>query len=189
MLRQKRFDSSTDSEPETIKLDEARHLPLTREEFDHLCCDANKGDESAIQQLRQFMDDNPSVWQQLSDLARVVETTLIARLVGADFAKQEALRRRVAAMKAELLGTDPPLALRLAAAPVMASWLEIEDILIRFGALKSESKEALRFAASMIESAQRRHTSALREFAKVQDLLARLPLHKSSQRPRPRRIV
>lgn len=181
MLRRKQVDT----QPETINLEQARQLPLTREEFDQLCSEANKGNESAIQQLRQFMDDHPSVWQRMSDLALVVETTLIARLVGPDFAKQESLRRRVAAMKAELLGPDPPLALRLAAAPVMASWLEVEDILIRFGAMKSESREAQRFAASMIESAQRRHTSALREFAKVQDLLARLPLHKSSQRPRP----
>jgi len=135
------------------------------------------------------MDDHPAVWHQLSDLALAVETTLIGRLVGADFARQEALRRRVASMKAELRGTDPPLALRLAAAPVMASWLEVEDILIKFGAMKSESKEARRFAANIIESAQRRHTSALREFAKAQDLLSRLPLHKSSQRPQPRRVV
>jgi len=36
MLRRKRGDTSKENEPATINLEEARQLPLAREEFDQL---------------------------------------------------------------------------------------------------------------------------------------------------------
>ena len=180
-------NSPGDESPSTIDIEKARCLPWTRDEFDQLCKSANAGDEGAIRQLRSFFDESPAVWRRMSDLSLIMESKLITRIMGADLARQEALRRRVDEMKSQLLGSDPALVLTLAAAPVIASWLEVEDVLIRFGVSKAATNEAQRFAAEMIESAQRRHAAALKEFVRIQELLGRLPTGIPGQRPRPGR--
>ena len=171
----------TETEPETLQGVFQDFPVMTRIEFDDLCAAANTGDETAIKKLRSIVVDHPRLCNDLSDLERLAETTVIQRITRGDVARTEALRQRVTDMKTELLGPDPPLALQLAAAPVCASWLEYEWAVARFGASDAETSDARKFASKYVEAALRRHRLALREFVKIQHLLATRPSTVSGQ--------
>ncbi len=82
-------------------------LPITLAEFKQQIAAANEGDAVALDQLRQCLDEHPEVWQQVGDLGRQVETNLIAVAAGDSVLISEALSRKIAELRGELLPASP----------------------------------------------------------------------------------
>ena len=145
----------TDPEPtEPSAMDEIRAL-LTR---------AQGGDAAALPGLREIFDARPDVWTWLSDLAQHAEESWIGVIGGTDLGLAEALRRRAATLKVELVGPKPTAIERLLAERVVATWLYTnwaDAMVARVSAPEaSASTRLLAFAEARAERAQRRHAEA-----------------------------
>ena len=66
---------------------------------------ARDGDPEALAEVRRALDEHPEVWRQAGDLAAQVESAWIGLFIGADPTARECLTRRMAELKAGLLGT------------------------------------------------------------------------------------
>jgi len=166
----------TDADGDDVQDPDLDFPVMSRPEFDQLCAVANGGDEAAIVKLRSLFNDYPRLSNELSNLEKAAESTLIARITGGNVAQSEAIRARV-----ELLGPDPPLPLRLAVPAVCVSWLEQQWATTQFCAIRAETRVMATFASKQVEASQRRHAAAMKHFLQVKNLLANKPATVSGQ--------
>jgi hypothetical protein len=154
---------------------ESRHDPgnevLTRELFEHLVRQAERGDRQAAEQLRQVLKDHPEIWGTIGDLSRHVERSLIDLFAGGNFVFSESLRHKAEDVRRSLIaeGADEPLE-KLLVDHVVACWLELH--LLRMAAIQpQQNKGDARFWEQRQERANKRYTSAIRDLASVREML------------------
>jgi hypothetical protein len=135
------------------------------EDLEQLVRRAERGDESALPELRRLLDREPALWRFAGDMGRIAEDSLVALAAGPNLLLKEALGRRLAELKAELAGADPSPLDRLLAERVAACWL---------GATYSDASyaQAKGSPAAAVEHARRRQDSAGRRYAEALKLLA-----------------
>ena len=83
----------------------------TRELFQHLSRQANRGDRKAADRLRQILRENPDIWRSIGDLARHAEQSLIDLIARGNLVLGESVRLKVEEMRKSLLAeaTDETL--------------------------------------------------------------------------------
>ena len=126
---------------------------------------AKKGDQTVLAELRRFLDSRPDVWRHAGDLARIAEESTTALAAGVNLFLRESLQRKLAEMKAELMGPTPSLLDRLLVERVAICWLAAGYS----DAAAAQSSEA---SAPKVEQARRRQDSAGRRYAEAIKLLA-----------------
>lgn len=135
---------------------------------------AEQGDRGVLPQLRTWLDSNPDYWRQAGDLAGIAEQAWVAFVAAGNLANQEAIQRKLDALKAELAGPFPSPMERLLAERVAISWLQANFADLAYLGLRAKGCTDLRFfkaAELRQESAQRRLTVAIKALATVQRLL------------------
>jgi hypothetical protein len=136
---------------------------------------AQGGDTAALPGLRAIFDLRPELWTWLSDLARHAEESWIGVIGGTDLGLAEALQRRTAALKTELVGPKPTAIERLLAERVVATWLYTnwaDAMVARVSVpVASASTRLQAFAEARAERAQRRHQAAVAGLLTLQRLL------------------
>ena len=125
-----------------------------------------RGDEIAVKEMNLLLDDTPELWQELGDLARHVETNWI-NLLANDPLLQESLRRECQRRRTELLGEDPSPIQQHLAERVIASWLQLKHAEIEMASSRGATEQHLNFLHKRLESSQKQHLAAMREFIKV----------------------
>jgi hypothetical protein len=75
--------------------------PTHTEQLQELLLKAQEGDRSILPQLKQVLDTNPDLWQQVGDLAQHAELTMLNLVAGNDLFAREAIQGKVAELKAE----------------------------------------------------------------------------------------
>jgi hypothetical protein len=132
---------------------------------------AQKGDATALPDLRQWLQ-NPEVVDVLGgDLARQAEHSLLDRATGKDLSFREAVLRKLETMRAELAGPAPSPLERLLAERVVTCWLQVHDADIRLA--QNETKLSLaqaEYHQSRCDRAHRRYLSAIKTLATVRKL-------------------
>ncbi len=63
---------------------------------------AQQGDRSVLPELRRCLSENPELWQSMGDLGAHVEQSIIELAAGASLLGQEAIRMKLAELKADL---------------------------------------------------------------------------------------
>lgn len=102
-----------------------RDLP-SREQFDQMRMLANQGDQGAQASLKRLLDDHEDICEQLGNVARHAQQSLIHLISDHDFLISEAIQRKAIQMRRELAGAFPgPLEI-LAAERVVAAWLGLQ---------------------------------------------------------------
>jgi hypothetical protein len=138
-------------------------------EFEELVAQARTGDETALSELRGYLDARPTLAQHIGDLAAHVERTWVELAAGNPLLG-EALARRLAALKDELAGPDPTPLVRLLAVRAASVWLQsvhADAVAARLGATAGP---AAALALRRQESTQRRYLAALKALALVKKL-------------------
>jgi hypothetical protein len=107
-----------------LVLDTALPEPAWAAEARLLLGRARDGDVTALPALRSLLDGRPELWRDVGDLAQHAELTLVRLAVGDDLFAQEAVRRQLAALKAELAGPSPGPLTRLLVDRVGVCWLQ-----------------------------------------------------------------
>lgn len=87
---------------ETIDSHEGVHAQL-----EELVGRAEAGDLTALPDLRTALEEHPQLWQINGDLARTNQDIWLALLARKDLAVYESVRRKLAALTAELARPDP----------------------------------------------------------------------------------
>jgi len=132
---------------------------------------ANAGDQQAITWLRNFLDENPQVWQYIGDLSVVAENAWISLITNGDALFKESIRRQLNGLKSELMEESATVLEKLLVDSILATWLEIHYL----RSLDADSKQRTVTQASLLtkrlESAQRRHHSAMKDLLMFRKLM------------------
>jgi hypothetical protein len=136
---------------------------------------AEAGDRSVLPQLQRALDGNPDLWRGYGDLAAHAEASLAMLAAGQNLLLAESLKRKLAALKAELGGESPSALERLLIERVAATWLQVNyhDTLVAQAAGAGEAR--LRALQRQQDAAHRRHLAALKQLAVVRRLLRPAP--------------
>lgn len=131
---------------------------------------ANHGDEKALDKLRDFLDQNPELWQTVGDFGRVAESAWVKLVAGEDSLMVESVRRQLAQVEEELVGEMPSTIEKLLGDQVAFTLLEVKHL----ERLSAETAGTISQAALLLrrlESAQRRHAASLRSLVVTRNLL------------------
>jgi hypothetical protein len=134
---------------------------------------AEKGEENAVPEIRQILNEHPNLVWDFVDLAKVAEDALIEDMTReGDLATRELMRCQLEAMKAEIAGNEHSPLERLLSERVVVTWLEVQF----FEALYVRNMRNLSITQAehhqrRLDRAQRRHLSAIRALAQIRKLL------------------
>jgi hypothetical protein len=79
----------------------------TRLEFEELIRQANEGSETALEQLRRVLDQQPQIWQKIGDMGGHALQSLYRLISGGNKLVMESLERRTDEMRRQLEGPAP----------------------------------------------------------------------------------
>ena len=136
---------------------------------------AEAGDRSVLPQLRRALDSDPDLWRAYGDLAAHAEASLAMLAAGPNLLLAESLKRKLAALKAELGGESPSPLERLLVERITATWLQVNyhDGLLAQAAGAGEAR--LKALRQQQDAAHRRHLAAIKQLAVVRRLLRPAP--------------
>ncbi|GAG50850.1 unnamed protein product, partial [marine sediment metagenome] len=155
----------SDNTPESTS-----HLP-SRQDFDALVKKANEGNEDALAQLRQLLDNHPEIWQSVGDLAAHARMTMIRMISNGNRLLSESLHRKAEQMERELAGTSPTPLETLAVKRVVATWLELQLTDTIHPRPQGQTLKHERFALDLKRAAQRHFDTAVKSLALVRKML------------------
>jgi hypothetical protein len=134
---------------------------------------AEKGQEDAVPEIRQILNEHPDLAWRFVDVAHIAEDTLIEEMTKeGDLATKELIRCQLEAMRDEVAGKNSSALERLLSERVILTWLEVQ----LFEALYAQNMRNVTIAQAehhqkRLDRAHRRHLSAIRELAQMRKLL------------------
>lgn len=141
-------------------------------ELRELVARAKAGDVECLPRLRQFLDQNPILWQGTGDLAVQSQLGLIKLAAGGNKHLQMCITRKVAARKKELLGPSPTpleqlLVERIVTTEVQVNYLDLLD--------SQQQETSLRWAEFQLKRLDRAHNRHLKSIAALEMLRKLVP--------------
>src|SRR5262249_60099078 len=132
---------------------------------------AEKGDKTALPDLREVLKDPAAVDLLGGNLAGQAEASLIRNAAGDNLAAREALTRKLELLRAELAGPAPPPLERLLVERVATCWLQLHLADIRLAQQEREMTLAQgEYHQRSRDRAHKRYLSAIRTLALVRKL-------------------
>jgi len=139
--------------------------------FKALVDKANRGDKQALAELRRVLDANPEIWQRAGDLAAYTEQAWIDLLSNGSHLVAESVKRRLAALKADLAGECPLPLEELLTSQVTTTWLSVQHAEMEAAGPAGGSLNQAAFRLKRAESAQKRHLHAIKTLATLRALV------------------
>jgi len=131
---------------------------------------ADQGDLEAQAELKHWLDENPTVWRKLGDLANHAQMVFLRLAARNDFLFSESIRRRAEEMQQELAGCFPtPLEL-LAVQRVVAAWLQLQHVESQI-ALADDDLPRAKFWLQRQLQANRLYHAATKSLLLIRELL------------------
>jgi hypothetical protein len=141
---------------------------------------AQSGDQSAMPELRELLDDTPELWQQVGDAAKHVEVAWVKLLSGNDLLTQECLYREAERRRTELLGDNSTPIERHLVETIVASWLQLQHAEIQMADSREAPERRLNFLHRRLESAQKHHRAAINQLVKIREAVIATTKQKAS---------
>ena len=138
---------------------------------------AEKGQEDAVPEIRQILNEHPDLTWRFVDVAHIAEDTLIEEMTKeGDLATKELLRCQLEAMREEIAGENPSPLERLLAERIVATWLQIQLFEGLYTSAMSKKSSSMTIAQGSfhqkrLDQTYRRHLSAIRALAQMRKLL------------------
>jgi hypothetical protein len=132
------------------------------------------GDPAVLPQLKQAFDNHPELTGLFGDLVEHAEQALVQLAAGGNLVAEEALHRRLAELRAELLDSGSSALERLLIDRIIIGWLEVYhgDIDLAQQLVQQPANLAAALAAQRrLDRAQRRFLAAIRALVTTQKLL------------------
>jgi hypothetical protein len=126
---------------------------------------ARQGDETALPELKQVLDDNPSIWRDSFSLVALSERAWLQKIAANDLLAFESIRRQVEQLKLDLIGTAPAPLEKLLADRIAASWLGVQHAEMGEAFGDASGGKVAKMRLTQLESAHKRFLSAVRALA------------------------
>jgi hypothetical protein len=139
---------------------------------------ANMGDFTVLPQLRKLFDERPDLWRQFGDLAFRAEQSLIGLVSGHSELAKEAIRRKLAELKAGLMTASVSPLEKLLIERVSICWLQVHMADLDAAGIQTKDQKANRDdtqATRRLDRAQQRYLASIKVLATVQKLLRPVP--------------
>lgn len=162
--------AAVDARSDKAKAGSIHYPNMDKEAFTLLVQRANAGDEQALQELRMVLDRSPEIWRQIGDLASHAELATLRLVGGDDRLLMEALKRKVDELKAELTRPGASTLEQLVVLRVVATWLQVQHA-DTASASSDQSVQQGKFWALKQDQAHRRHLTAIKDLARLQQML------------------
>ena len=132
---------------------------------------AEKGDQRALATVRVIFDESPGYWEAFGNLTTMAENVLVKAVAGDAALFQEAIRRQVETLKADLAGPTPSPLERLLIKRVAVCWLQMHDADAR-DARRASQLDVARgdYDQRRQDRAHKRYLSAIRTLLQIQRL-------------------
>jgi hypothetical protein len=134
---------------------------------------AEKGEEAAVPEIRQILNEHPDLALRYVDVAHVAEDALIEEMTEeGDLAAKELIRCQLGAMREQIAGTNSSPLEWLLSERVVLTWLKVQ----LFEALYARNMPKLTMPQEehhqkRLDRAHGRHLSAIRALAQIRKLL------------------
>jgi hypothetical protein len=173
---QKRSEPEVDPSAQTSEASAREHAVVLAELKRLVRSVHEEGDGEALPQLREILDEVPTLAKRLMEPAKQAELSMIKNYAGNDLLVKETLPRTLRAMREELAGKDSSPLERLLVERVVATWFQLQY----FEAVYAQNIRKLTIQQSehhqkRIDRAHRRYLSAVRTLAQVRKLLKGTP--------------
>lgn len=142
----------------------------TKETFQRLVRQAQKGDRDAAEQLQRIVRNREEIWGPYADLNRHVEVTLIAMISGEDLVLRESLRSKLDNLKNSIRGrSDNPID-GLLVDQIMIAWLELLYTQMATLQAQDHQRDSV-FWEARYGRAHSRYLAAVRELVDIREIL------------------
>lgn len=131
---------------------------------------ADQGDSEAQAELKQWLDENPTVWRKLGDSANHAQMVFLRLAAKNDFLFSESIRRRAEELRQELAGAFPTLLELLAVQRVVAAWLQMQHVEAQI-ALAEDDLPKAKFWLQRQLQANRLFNAAMKALLLIRELL------------------
>jgi hypothetical protein len=158
----------------TMSRGELEEPRKTVEKLQDLLRLAEQGQEDAVPEIRQILNEHPDLAWRYVDVAQSAEDALIEKMTREeDLATKEIMRCQLEAMREQIAGENPSPLERLLAERIVATWLQIQlfEGLYTSGMSKSMTIAQGSFHQKRLDQTYRRHLSAIRALAQMRKLL------------------
>jgi NADPH-dependent ferric siderophore reductase len=134
---------------------------------------AMAGDNQSLPAIVSLLDQVPTIWEEAFSITKRVERAWIQTIAGQDLITREALKRQVAALKSTLEAESiSPLEL-LVIETICTTWLAWKQAeLSAAERLRSYGIALTQAQEHHITACQKRYLGAIRELARIRQLLA-----------------
>jgi hypothetical protein len=144
---------------------------MSADRLNDLMVRAHEGDRSVLPAIRKQLDAHPELWREAGDLAIQSQNSLVVAMAGENDVAREALHRRLAGLRRELMGPNPTPLESLLIERILVCWLQVHHAdatnLPSSGPMTVSQGEYYR---RRLEGAQRRYLAAMRALAVVRRL-------------------
>jgi hypothetical protein len=157
----------------TISQGEMEESEKTVEKLQDLLRLAEKGEEDAVPEIRQILNEHPDLAWRFVDVAHIAEDALIEEMTEeGDLATKELIRCQLEAMREQIAGINSSPLERLLSERVVLTWLAVQ----LFEALYAQNMRNLTIPQAehhqkRLDRAHGRHLSAIRALAQIRKLL------------------
>ncbi|QDT21394.1 hypothetical protein [Gimesia chilikensis] len=132
---------------------------------------ANAGNLDALRLLRKFLDQQPQIWDEVGDVAKIAEKAWITLIANGDSLVKESLQKKLAALKQEILGDSDHILGKMLADVIRATWLEMHYLMSVDADATNRTAGQSTLMLKRLESAQRRYTSAIKQYCQIKKML------------------
>jgi hypothetical protein len=148
----------------------AQASPKKHDELLALTDRAQKGDKTALPELRELLKEPAAVDLLGGDLAKQAQLILINKFSGQNLLFRESLTRKLELLRAELAGPNPAPLERLLVERIVACWLHLHHLEANYAGKENMSLELGSYYQRSISSAQKRYLAAIKTLALVRKL-------------------
>ena len=131
---------------------------------------ARAGDDAVLPELRALLDENPSLWREVGDMAHQAEQIWIELVAGPDLLARESLIRQLAELRAEIIGSDPTPLEKLLGERIVINYLIAWHADGMFAAKRDLSLRWAKFASERQGRSQRQLIQAIGALATLRRL-------------------
>ncbi len=133
---------------------------------------AGNGDSEAISELRKMLNARPARWETIGNMATQAECSLVKLASGDNTVVNEAMYKKLNAMREELDGVSPTPLERLLVNRVVACWLQVyyADVIYAQNITAISLKQGDYYQERQ-DRAHRRYMSAILTLAQLRRLL------------------